>query len=341
MRAAVSAGRDRIEVARVPIPEPGPGQVRIRVAACGVCGSDLHFHHAGFYAPGHVPGHEYAGVVESLGPDVGGFAAGDAVAIEPLDTCGACSACRAGRDSICSDAQYLGISRPGGLAELAVAPAHRLFRLPRGVEPRLGALAEPLAVAIHGLDRGGFAAGQRVLVLGAGSIGLATLLAARAGGAAEVWISARHAHQAALARDFGATRVLAESEATPAALAAISRSAAIDLAVETVGGSADTLRAAVAALRPGGCVSVLGVFLAAVSADPMPLLVKEVTLAWSNCYARGPGRPDFARALDLIDAERERLARLVTHRVPLDDIARGFALAGDKRAGAIKVSIEP
>jgi threonine dehydrogenase-like Zn-dependent dehydrogenase len=198
-----------------------------------------------------------------------------------------------------------------------------------------------MAVVVHGLARGGFAAGQRVLVLGAGSIGLLGVLAARALGAREVLVTARHAHQAKLAGELGATRVLAEAEADAAALDALGRRDDIDLVLETVGGSADTLRLAGAAVRPGGAISVVGVFYGSVTLDALPLLLKEVTVAWSYCYAHGEERADFADALRLLGDGRERLARLLTHSVPLDDAASAFALAADRRAGAIKVSVIP
>jgi threonine dehydrogenase-like Zn-dependent dehydrogenase len=108
-----------------------------------------------------------------------------------------------------------------------------------------------------------------------------------------------------------------------------------------VGGGADTLRAAGAAVRPGGVVSVVGVFLAAPPLDPMTLMFKEATLAWSYCYGRATGRADFAEAVALLDAERDVVAPLVTHRLPLDRVAEAYATAGDRRAGAIKVSLAP
>jgi L-iditol 2-dehydrogenase len=227
------------------------------------------------------------------------------------------------------------------MAEYVVAPATRLFRIPPEVSPRVAALAEPIAVAVHGLRRGGFRPDQRVLVLGAGSIGLVTLLCARALGAKDVSISARHAHQATIARDFGATRVLAESEATAAALGARAMREGADLVVETVGGTADTLRTACAALAPGGTISVLGLFTTPVTLDPFAMLLREGTVAWSNCYARSAGRADFDDAVMIIDRERERLERLLTHSYPFADVDRAFAAASDKRAGAIKVTLVP
>ena len=344
MRAACVRGRGEIEIARVPIPEPGPGEVRVGVEACGICGSDLHLFGSGFFAPGITPGHESAGRIDALGPGVTGVASGTRVAVEPMRGCGACASCRRGQYSICRSARLHGVHLPGGLAEYIVVPANRVHRLPADLDPQLAALAEPMAVVVHALARGKLSAGQRVLVLGAGSVGLLTLAAARRLGAAEVWITARHPHQVELARALGATRVLREAEAEPLALDALGREAPVDLVVETVGGHADTLRAAAAAVRPGGTIAVVGLFLGAVSIDPIGLLMKEVTMAWSYCYglrAAGAGRSDFVEAIEVIAAERDALAALVTHRFPLEQIARAFDVACDRRGGAIKVSINP
>jgi threonine dehydrogenase-like Zn-dependent dehydrogenase len=223
-------------------------------------------------------------------------------------------------------------------------PAARVHPVPADLSAPVAALAEPMAVVVHALARGQLAAGQRVLVLGAGSVGLLALVAARRLGAGEVWMTARHSHQAALARALGAARVLHEAEATPRALDALGREAAIDLVVETVGGRADTLRGALAAVRPGGTISVVGLFLGDVALDPLAPLMKEVTLAWSYCYGRrdaGSAGSDFATAIGVLDGEREALAPLVTHRFPLERSADAFAAAADRRGGAVKISIHP
>lgn len=342
MRAACIRGPARVEVTRVPVPEPGPGEVRVAVEACGICGSDLHLLHAGFFPPGTIPGHEAAGRVDALGDGIAGVAIGARVAVEPMRGCGRCAECRRGLYSICREAKLHGVHLPGGLAEALVVPADRVHAVPADLDAAIAALAEPMAVVVHSLRRGQLARGQRVLVLGAGSIGLLTIPAARRMGASEVWVTARHPHQAALARALGATRVLSEAETDLAKLDGLGREAPIDLVVETVGGAADTLRAATAAVRPGGVVSVVGVFLAAPPFEPLPMMMKEVTLAWSYCYGADPargGRADFADAVEMLAAERDALARLLTHRVPLDRVADAFAIAADKRAGAVKVSL--
>jgi threonine dehydrogenase-like Zn-dependent dehydrogenase len=341
MRAAQARGRERIEIGRLPIPEPAPGEVRVRLLACGICGSDLHFFHGGFWADGVTPGHEMAGEIDALGDGVSGLAKGERVAIEPLHTCGVCEECRTGQPVRCRELKIHGIHCGGGLAEFVSVQASRAFPVPADLDPRVAALAEPMAVVVHGLRRGGLRAGQRVLVLGAGSVGLLAALAARELGAREVFVTARHPHQAELASALGAAHVLREAEADEGRLGRLGREAPIDLVIETVGGRADTLRLAAHAIRPGGIVCVLGLFLGPPKLDPLLLLLKEASLIWSNCYARAPGEPDFATATRLVASRRSALEPLLTHSVALGDAARGFALASDKGSGAVKVSVLP
>jgi threonine dehydrogenase-like Zn-dependent dehydrogenase len=345
MRAACVRGRDEIEVVRLPIPEPGAGEVRVAVEACGICGSDLHLLGTGFFAPGTTPGHECAGRIDALGPGVAGLVTGARIAVEPMRSCGVCDVCRRGLYSICRAAKLHGVHLPGGLAEYVVVPAERVHAVPADLDMQRAALAEPMAVVVHALRRGNLARGDRVLVLGAGTVGLMTLVAARRLGAGEVWITARHPHQIELARALGAARVLREAEAEIAALDAIGRDTPIDLVVESVGGSADTLRAASAAVRPGGTISVVGLFLGGAPIDPFGLMLKEVTMAWSYCYGLHQSgvrsSSDFSAAIDVIGAARDAIAPLVTHRFALDEIRRAFQTAGDRRGGAIKVSIQP
>jgi 2-desacetyl-2-hydroxyethyl bacteriochlorophyllide A dehydrogenase len=340
MRAAVAKGRESIALERVPIPEPGRGEVRIQVHACGVCGSDLHMYHLGLWSPGLIPGHELFGVVDTVGDGVTRVGAGDRVVVEPLKPCGRCAYCGAGRESICPELKLVGIHENGGFAEYVVVPERRVFVVPSDLPPRIAALAEPMAVVVHGLYRGAFQPGQRVLVLGAGALGLLAALAARSLGASDVLLVARHPHQAALGKLLGAT-VLGEAEATPEALGARGKATPIDLVIETVGGRADTLRPAGHAIRPGGTVCVLGVFTGSVKLDPYPFFMKEGNLVWSNCYAHGDKQADFDEAVTLLGRHREVLSSVTTHTVSLDEIASAYVLAGDKKAGAVKVTVVP
>ena len=340
MRAGVYRGPGEVALAERPLPAPGPGEVRLRITACGVCGTDLHMVHSPkpIIEPGSIMGHEIAGVVDDLGPGVDGFSGGESVVVEPLASCGDCEPCRDGRDSICRDLQLYGLRRPGGFADAVVVPAHRLYRVPDGVPPALASLAEPLAVAVHGLRLCGADRAtppDRLLILGAGSIGLAVVAVACAWGFGDVAVTARYPHQAELAKRLGARRVIDEGPAEDLA------GYDADLVVETVGGLADTMTAAGAALAPGGTVCVLGVFMGPLTLDPLMLLGKEARLQWSNCYARRPGAEDFAEAVRILAESGAACSGLLTHQVPLEEFERAFELAGDKGSGAVKVTVVP
>jgi (R,R)-butanediol dehydrogenase/meso-butanediol dehydrogenase/diacetyl reductase len=339
MRAVSCVAPGALRVGSLPLPAPGPGEVRVRVRACGICGSDLSLLPMGYLGRQVVPGHEMAGEVDALGDGVALLAPGDAVAVEPLHSCGRCSLCREGRDAICPQVQVYGVHRNGGLAEHVVVPARRLFRLPPGLAPCVAALAEPMAVVVHGLRRAGLRAGQRLLVLGAGTLGLLGALAARELGAGSVWLTARYDHQAALGAALGAERVLREPEATPEALAALARERPFDAVLETIGGVADSVALALHALRAGGSVAVVGLHRSPVSVPPYLAFLKEATLAWSNCYQRAHRGADFDEAVRILGAHRESLSRVTTHQVGLEEAARGFELAGAKAGGVIKVTV--
>src|SRR3990172_6589323 len=181
MTASFCTGKEKIEVREVPVPSPGPGEVLLRVRACGICGSDLHFYHGALPAMRGIPlGHEFAGEIAALGEDVQGFSEGQRVVVEPLRTCRECAYCRTGQYQLCAKRVLLGTFAPGGLAEYVTVPAYPPHPLPDDLDFDLGALVEPLAVAVHGLHLVDLTAGERVLVMGSGSIGVLAVLAARA-----------------------------------------------------------------------------------------------------------------------------------------------------------------
>ncbi|MAI78040.1 MAG: hypothetical protein CL917_03800 [Deltaproteobacteria bacterium] len=342
MRRAVVSGPQSLSVVDRPKPTPEAGEIRVRIEACGICGSDLHAYRMGSMGEGHTPGHEISGVVDAIGPDVLNLKAGDRVAIEPLLSCGECTLCQEGRYALCSQSRILGVQLAGGLADYIVVPEFRAHKLASDLDPAVAAMTEPVAVAVHALTQGCFKKESRVLVLGSGTVGLVSILVAHCLGAKEVWASARHSHQAEMALRMGASRVLNESEATPSSLASLGASQAVDLAIETVGGHANTLNAACQAVRPGGHISVLGLFQEEISLPGLPLVLKEITMSGSNCYGNPKGGlSDFQRAGEIVDAERERLAAFVTHRMDLTQVDQAFKVAADKTRGAIKVMVQP
>jgi len=336
MLAAFSGGREKIEVREMPVPAPGPGEVLVRVRACGICGSDLHVYRGELPVPPAISlGHEFAGEVVEAGDGVEGFAPGRRVVVEPLRTCRECDYCRAGNHQLCSRRVLLGTFAPGGLAEYVAVPAYTLYPLPDALDFELAALVEPLAVVVHALHLVDLAYGDRVVVLGGGTIGVMTALAARALGAAEVTVTYRYEHQARAALAAGATRVV------PADDAASLAGEKPDVVVETVGGHAETLAQAVGLVRPGGRVSILGLFTGPVQVNALTMMLNEVRMAAAIMYCRSRRLTDFEAALRIIEADPERARGIITHRFPLAKADQAFRTAADKSTASIKVQVHP
>src|SRR5215213_5305098 len=193
MRAARWQESGAIAVQLVPRLEAGPGEVLVAVRACGICGSDLHrLRGETPRVTGFAPGHEVVGEVAALGAGVSGPAVGTRVAVEPYFSCGACGQCERGRGYLCRRRRLLGFGAPGGMGEFALAQAGRVYPLPEDLAWNTAVLVEPLAIVLHGLRRAGLGPGQRVFVIGAGTIGLLTVLLAATGGATAVGVAARH-----------------------------------------------------------------------------------------------------------------------------------------------------
>ena len=335
MWAAFIAGKEKIEVRDTEVPSPDAGEVLVRVRACGICGSDLHFYHGVFPAnPNVSPGHEFAGEVVELGEGVGGFEPGQGVVIEPMRRCQECAFCRSGRYHLCPKHMLLGTFAPGGLAEHVSVPACTLYPLPEDLDFELGALVEPLAVAVHGVHLVDLTVGERVLVFGSGTIGLFSIIAAKAAGAGEVVATYRHDHQGEAALAAGASRVIRDSD-----VAGLEKQG-IDVAIETIGGSAPTLAQALGAVRPGGRISVLGLFPGAVQLGGLALILKEVTVVGGITYCRPGLRSDFDVAIGILQSDPERARMVITHRFPLDELTRAFATAADKGTKSIKVQVQ-
>ena len=314
-------------------PEPlAPGWVRLKVEACGICGSDLHFWHGHLPRPvGTAPGHELAGVVVD-GP---AGLADVRYAVSPNVSCGACRFCLSGRTNLCGrGGPGLGLGRHGGLAELVDAPLANLAPVPDGVDAVTASLTEPLAVTVRGVGLAQVDPDSRVLVLGAGTIGLCAALVAR-DRAAAVAITARHAHQRDAAEQLGVT-VLDEGQAI-----AWGKEHRPDVVIESVGGAADTLTDAIRVVGRGGRIVVLGSFSEPKAIDLSRLMMKEVALLGSFCYGSGSRESEFATAARLTGRWQQELAGITTHEYGLDDLATAFATADDKSTGAIKVTLRP
>jgi 2-desacetyl-2-hydroxyethyl bacteriochlorophyllide A dehydrogenase len=337
MRAARAEAPGRIVVEEIDRPEPGPGEVVVRVGACGICGSDLHWYHDQMMLPAACPGHEIAGTVAMAGGGVTALREGDRVSLEGIASCGECRYCLAGTYHYCPRIGIIGMTIPGGYAEYVKIPARHCFAV-GDMDLATASLSEPLGVAVHGVRIAGLGIGQRVLVLGAGTIGLMAVVAARAGGAGEILVTARRPQQQAAARALGADRVFSDGD--EGALFEAASESPIDLVIESVGGTASTLDTAVAVCRPGGTICLLGVYTTSIAFPALFTVAKELTIKGSFVYNRVGSRADFDVVTDLLRRQGARLAQtMMTHSFPLERIAEAFEIAGDKTSGSIKVTI--
>ncbi len=195
MKAAEFLGPGRIEISECDVPEASPGWVRVGVSAVGICGTDLHLLGGFMGSEGLRPGHEIAGIVDATGDGVD-IAHGVKVAVEPITACGACFQCGTGHHNRCPENRIFGVTTRGGMADYVTVPASCLHLLPNDLDDNVAALSEPMAVCVRAVRLGNVSVGDRVAVLGAGTIGLLSILVARSAGAGEVFATARYPRQA-------------------------------------------------------------------------------------------------------------------------------------------------
>ena len=334
MKAVVWTDSRSLALEDRPEPEPGPGQLLVRVEGCGICGSDLHFLRGEFPPPvGVTPGHEIAGVVE--GGD--GIAAGTAVAIDPMLSCLRCADCRNAQSSICQKSTLMGISTHGGMQQRIAVPAENCYTLPDDIDPALGSLAEPLAVAVRGIQRADIQMGARVLILGAGTVGLTTAMLLR-DRVSEVAITARYPHQREAALKLGASAVF---ESGSNDLKAWGRARRPDVVIETVGGTADTLVEAFKVVRGGGTILALGVFTGMAQVNGFRLVNEEIKVIGSVMYGRTASNSEFGVAVRELARYRADLPLLQTRTYPLARANEAFAAAVDKTQLTLKVTVLP
>jgi len=341
MKALLLYADHNIQIEEIDKPSPGPGEVLLKVEAVGICGSDVHFFKEGhigsmrFKGP-HVLGHEFAGTVVELGPGVEGLEVGDHVAANPMISCGVCEPCREGKPNLCLNPRFVGTPPwPGAMQEYFVHPASYCVKLPANVSPIAGALLEPLAVAIHSVDLAELKPAHTAAVIGCGPIGLLLLQLSRLSGATDVYAAEISPMRLEAATRFGATVVFnaREVDVVEETLKATG-GRGVDVSFEAAG-VRGSLEQGVEITRPGGKIIVLGTPGHPVSAEPIHLRHKELTLIWARRYLYR----DYSRALTLVAEGIVNIERLVTHRFSLENAVEGFeALArGD---GIIKSVIE-
>ncbi|MCZ0737155.1 L-idonate 5-dehydrogenase [Phreatobacter sp. AB_2022a] len=341
MKALVIHAPHDLRIEEQPVASPGPHEVAVRIAAGGICGSDLHYYHQGGFGAVRLKepmilGHEIAGVVEAVGTAVGSLKPGDRVAVSPSRPCGGCRYCREAMFNHCLNMRFYGSAMPfphvqGAFREVLVCDAVQAHRVADHVSLGEAACAEPLAVCLHAVNRAGGVAGRRVLVTGCGPIGALAALAARAGGAAEVVATDIAEAPIAMARRLGLDRAI-NTAAEPDGLKGYeAEKGTFDVLFEASGNS-QALAGALAALRPGGIVVQVGTggdFIIPISV----VVAKELEL-------RGTFRfhGEFADAVAMLGERRIDVRPLISATLPLDRAVEAFELASD-RARAMKVQL--
>lgn len=321
-------------------PEPGPGQVLVRIAAGGICGSDLHYYnHGGFGSvrlkQPMILGHEVAGHIEALGDGVQGLTAGQLVAVSPSRPCGKCRYCARGYYNECLDMQFYGSAMPfphiqGAFRELLVANVEQCADA-SGLTAGEAAMAEPLAVCLHATRRAGEMLGKRVLVTGCGPIGLLCILAARRAGAAEIVATDLTDFTLQMAAENGSDRVINMASSSDGLSAYEADKGYFDVLFECTG-SVPALAGGINAMQPGGVIVQLGL------GGDMQVPVQTITA--KELQLRGSFRfhEEFFTGVELMRKGLIDVKPLITQTVDLADAEAGFVVASD-RSRAMKTQI--
>lgn len=311
--------RKTIIFEQVSEPVPGPGEVRLKVETCGVCGSDIHAYYGEHPFIGFPiqPGHEFTGRIDWLGPNVTDWEIGQRVTAEPSLVCGTCENCRKGKYHICYNLRVIGCQTDGAFAEYLIVPAKKLVKLPDNISFEQGSFIEPLAVGVHGMRKARTGPDTRLLILGAGTIGLMALFAARAMGITEISMTDLVDEKLHIAAELGAkyTVNVGKTKLADFCRNTYGQEMAFDLAVECVG-TAGTIRDGLPALKKGGQMVVAGVFPKEVLVNLGFVQDREIEIIGSLMYQMD----DFREARDLIASGKAPVEQLISARYPLNKL---------------------
>jgi L-iditol 2-dehydrogenase len=339
MKALVFEGPWQMPLREVEAPAPGPDDVIVNVQAVGVCGSDVHGYMGvtGRRIPPVVMGHEFGGVVAAVGEHVTRAKPGDRVVVQPLITCGACANCRAGLPNICLNRKGLGMmSTNGAMAEAVRVPQQLLYPMPEGMPWEQAALVEPLAVALRAVNLTPLTLMGTVAVIGAGTIGLLVVLAARLRGAGTIIVTDLSPHRLELARQLGADRVVNVKDEDPVeAVKALTDGQGAQAVIEAVGIDA-SVKQSLALVRTGGHITWIGNSQPEVGVNMQQVVTRELTIRGTYGFAE-----EFGRAIQAIDSGRVDVTPLIERVAPLEE---GPQLMHDLAKGtldAAKVVLKP
>ncbi len=307
MRALMYRSVGNVEVVEHPVAEVGPGDVLLRVSHCGICGTDLHIVLEGMSPPDKIGGHEYSGRIAALGSAVQGWQLGDAAIPKGSPGCGACECCRAGRPGLCVERSAIGEGSEGNgaFAEYVRVAAKNLLRVPDGLDLRAAALAEPLAVALHGITLSGAKPGDRALITGAGPIGLLTVAALRGLGVDDVTVSEPSEYRRERAAKVGATATCDPEALERPPMPYTIVDDPFDVALEC-SGNPRAMESALGQLRRLGTLVLVGTGMRRPKFDHNRILLNELTVTGAYCYDQ--------------DGIERALALLAGGNLPIDEL---------------------
>jgi len=321
VKAAAFKQQNQMAIIEVREPYPGPGEVVLKVHNCGICGSDLHACQYGLgLSPDTVMGHEFSGEIFELGAGVKRFRVGERVTALPFISCGECEACHRDDGMHCAMTRGLGLGQlPGAYAEYVMCGERSLLKLPDNVDSRAGALVEPLSVGLHGVNRAKLSPGAGAVVMGAGPIGLSTLVWAKAKGAAAVVVSELAPGRTELAMKLGATAVVNPSNEDPADKVRAITGRAPDVVFECIGVKS-TLDSAINMVGLHGQVVVLGVCMEADQIRPLTCILKEISIDFIVGYTRA----EFQETIDALASKRIDPRPMITDIIRVDQVPDMF-----------------
>lgn len=342
MKALLLSRYRHLEIADIPTPAPARGELLVRVAACGICGSDVHGYDgsSGRRIPPLVMGHEAAGVVAGIGEGVAGFAMGDRVTFDSTVYCGECSNCVRGDVNLCDRRQVLGVScgdyrRYGAFAEFVVLPARIAYHLPDNLSFSEAALLEAVAVALHAVSLAPIKPGNKALVVGAGTIGLLVQQALAVAGCCPVFVSDVDATRLKLSATLGANTILGSGKDLVQKIQRLTDGMGADITVEAVGLN-ETVSTAIQATRKGGSVVLVGNVSPEVTLPLQTVVTRQIRLQGS-CASAG----EYPRAIELMSRGKIDVKPLISAVAPLTDGPEWFERLYAREPNLMKVVLEP
>ena len=343
MKALMLQQYNEFEFVESPMPEVGPHDVLVKVRACGICGSDIHGMDgsSGRRVPPLIMGHEAAGVIETIGPQVTEWKIGDRVTFDSMISCGTCFFCRKGEPNLCDDRRVLGVSpgdyrQHGAFAEYVVVPEHIVFRLPDEISFEHASMAEPVSIALHAVNITPLSLGADVVVVGAGMIGNLVVQALRTAGCSQIIAVDLDKGKLELAQEVGATAGLVANECNVAEeVYKLTKGRGAEATFEAVG-IAPTVTTAIESVRKGGSVTLVGNLAANIDFPLQSIVTREISL-YGSCGING----EYPSALNMIANGTINVNALISAVAPLSEGASWFDRLYKQEPGLMKVILQP